>query len=59
MHAINRDIDRLTDASDLDQSSGMAMALERVVVNIVRPLQWYPFIFLFFAALYIVWVVTL
>eukprot|EP00037_Helgoeca_nana_P020392 m.202346 g.202346 ORF g.202346 m.202346 type:complete len:404 (-) comp25245_c0_seq1:610-1821(-) len=54
-----RTIAHLTAESDLDRSSGLAMALERVVANIVRPLQWYPLIFLFFAALYMIWVITL
>eukprot|EP00036_Acanthoecidae_sp_10tr_P006533 CAMPEP_0182937018 /NCGR_PEP_ID=MMETSP0105_2-20130417/41220_1 /TAXON_ID=81532 ORGANISM="Acanthoeca-like sp., Strain 10tr" /NCGR_SAMPLE_ID=MMETSP0105_2 /ASSEMBLY_ACC=CAM_ASM_000205 /LENGTH=398 /DNA_ID=CAMNT_0025076177 /DNA_START=256 /DNA_END=1449 /DNA_ORIENTATION=+ len=55
----NREIAAYTAMDELERSSGMAMALERVIANIVRPLQWYPFIFLFFAVLYIVWVVTL
>lgn len=42
-----------------DPSLTVAPALERVIKLVVRPLQWYPIVFLLVAALYVVWVVSL
>ena len=55
----NRDIKQIEEGvTNTELSSGMALALERVITSVVRPLQWYPFIFLVFAGVYIVWVIS-
>jgi hypothetical protein len=46
----NRDITLHEEGlADAELSSGMALALERVIANIVRPLQWYVCLFVLYA----------
>ena len=42
-----------------DPAVAMAPALDRVIKTIVKPLAWYPLVFLITSALYIVWIVSL
>lgn len=53
--------DEITGRGDTvtDPAVAMAPALDRVIKTVVKPLAWYPLVFLITSALYIVWIVSL
>ena len=42
-----------------DAAVAMAPALDRVIKTVVKPLAWYPLVFLITSVLYIVWIISL